>query len=141
MSCSSRLMAIGAALLAASMLMFCLLNAELLAWILMTASFPLIMEAVAWGQAEQFAGMRYDLYPDSLRGAYKVSSAVPRLIFLYLWLFAILTARELQLLPDNGWVAVIILAPFALWLALTYRSYSNIIIAYMEERGSAGTEQ
>lgn len=107
----------------------------------MTASFPLIMEAAAWGQAEQFAGMRYNLYPDSLRGAYKVSSAVPRLIFLYIWLFAILIARELQLLPDNSRIAVIIFAPFVVWLALTYRSYSKTIIAYMAERGSEGIEQ
>ena len=107
----------------------------------MTASFPLIMEGAAWSQAEQFAGMRYDVYPDSLRGVYKVSSAVPRLIFLYIWFFGILIARERRLLPDNGWIVVIILAPFAVWLALTYRSYSKIIIAYMAERGSAGIEQ
>lgn len=133
-------MAIGAAFLAASVLMFRFSNAELLAWMLMTVSFPLIMEAAAWGQAEQIAGMRYDLYPGSLRGAYKVSSAVPRLIFLYIWFFSMLITRELQVLPDNGWIAVIILAPFVVWLVLTYRSYSKNIIAYMAERGSAGVE-
>ena len=106
----------------------------------MTVSFPLIVEAAAWGQAEQFAGMRYGLYHDSLRGAYKVSSAVPRLIFLYIWLFAILIARELRFLPDDGWISVIILAPIAVWLTLTYRSYSKIITAYMAERGSTRIE-
>jgi hypothetical protein len=133
-------MATGVAFLAAS-IAFRFSNAELLAWIAMIASFPLLLEAAAWGQAEQFAGMLYDLYPDNICGAYKISSAVPRLIFLYIWLFAILIARELQLLPDNGWIAVIILVPFVVWLALTYRSYSKIIFAYMAERGSAGIEQ
>lgn len=134
-------MTIGAAFLVASVILFRFSNAELFAWILMTASFPLIMEAAAWGQAEQFAGMRYNLYPNNLNGAYKVRSAIPRFIFLYIWLFGILIARKLQVLPDDGWIAVIILGPFAVWLILTYRSYSNDIIAYVAERSSAGIEQ
>ena len=101
----------------------------------MTASFPLIMEAAAWRQAEIFAGMRYDLYPDDIRGAYIFSSAIPRIVFLYIWFFSMLVARESKHLPDNGWAAVIILAPFVVWLALTYWSYSKNIRAHMRARG------
>jgi hypothetical protein len=139
-SISSRFMAIGATFLAASILVFRFSNADLLAWVLMALSFPPIMEAAAWGQAQQLAGMRYDLYPDDLRDAYKASSAAPRLVFLYIWFFGMLIARELQALPDNGWVAVVIFAPFIVWLALLYLSHSKTIIAYMAERASAGIE-
>lgn len=140
MSISFRFMATGAAFLAASILVFRFSSADLLAWVLMTLSFPLIMEAAAWGQAQQLAGMRYDLYPDALSGAYKARSAVLRLVFLYIWFFGMLIARELQALPDNGWIAVIIFAPLIVWLALLYRSHSKTIIAYMTERASAGIE-
>ena len=100
----------------------------------MIVAFPLVMEAAAWQQAEALAGWRYDLDPDSLRGVYKVSKAIPRLAFLYVWLFSVLGARELQALPDNEWIVAIILAPFAAWVALAYRSHSHAISSRLARR-------
>lgn len=133
-SSESRLMVIGAASLASSFILFRLTSAEVLAWTLMTVAIPLVMEAAAWQQAESLAGWRYHLDPGSLRGAYKVSKAVPRIAFLYVWLFSVLAARKLQALPDDGWIVAIILAPFAVWVALAHRSHSQAISSRLARR-------
>ena len=134
-------MAIAAACLAVSFLLFRFTNLELLAWMLMAAAIPPIMEAAAWQQAELLTATRYNLDPGSLRGAYKVSNAVPRLAFLYMWLFGVLAARELQSLPDDGWTIVIILAPFVVWAALAFRSHSKTISDCLaDRRSSRGTQ-
>lgn len=134
-------MAIGATCLAASVLLFRFTNAELLAWVLMTLAFPAIMEVAGWNQAELLTGWRYNLDRDSLRGAYKVSNAVPRLALLYVWLFGILAARERQSLPDDGWTVVIIFAPLVVWAALAYRSHSEIIGTRLAEHRSSRAMQ
>ena len=100
----------------------------------MTVALPLIMEAAAWQQAESIAGWRYDLAPDALGGVYKVSEAVPRLAFLYIWLFSVLAARELGALPDNGWTFAVIFAPLAVWVALVYHSHSQAISSRLARR-------
>jgi hypothetical protein len=130
-------MLFGVACLAVSVLVFRFTNAELLAWVLMTLALPPIFEVAGWDQAEVLTGLRYNLDPDSLRGAYKIGKAVPRMVFLYVWLFGALAARELHWLPDNGWIALIIFAPLIVWAAFAYRSHSKVIHACLAELRSS----
>jgi hypothetical protein len=134
-------MAFGAVCLAVSVLLFRFTNAELLAWVLLTLALPPVIDGAGWNQAELLAGWRCNLDPDSLRGAYKVRNAVPRLALLYVWLFGILAARELNLLPDDGWTVVIIFTPLVVWAALAYRSHSKIISGRLAEHRSSRVMQ
>ena len=122
-SAVTRMMVVGGALLAISFLVFRFTSAELLAWVLMAAALPLVFEAAAWRQAESIAGWRYDVALDTIRGAYSFRSAIPRVALLYTWLFSILAARDLKVLPDNGWLVSILFGPLILWVALAARSH------------------
>lgn len=127
-------MVVGGALLAISFLLFRFTSAELLAWFLAAASLPLFFEAAAWEQAESIAGWRYDAKVGTFRGAYSFRSAIPRLALLYTWLFSILVARELKVLPDNGWGVLISFGPLTRWGALMTRSHHRSIRDHMTAR-------
>jgi hypothetical protein len=133
-SAVTRMMVVGGTLLAISLIVFRFTSAELLAWVLMAASLPLVFEAAAWGQAESISGWRYNVAHDTFRDAYSFRSAIPRMTLLYTWLFSILAARELEVLPDNGWLVSILFGPLILWVALAARSHHRSIRNRMAAR-------
>jgi hypothetical protein len=109
---------IGVALFAASIGVWMLSDSELLGWILFAAAFPLVFDEGAWRNSVElvrFIRARDDV---GLDVPYDLKHAAFRLSFLYLWIFGLLAAREMNVLPDNGWTYVILIGPMVIWIAL-----------------------
>lgn len=126
----------GCGLLVASLAVWKLADANLLAWILLAGSFPLFFEAHAWQGATWTASMYYEVAEEEIWcGAYNFRGAVFRFVVLYVWLLGILFAREEHVLPDNGWMWVILGAPVVLWVALALYAYWRDVSAFAQARG------
>lgn len=133
----SLLFSAGVVLLAASLLVWRLANADLLAWALLCGSFPLILEARTWWDASRVASLYYAVDAETVwTRAYDLRSAIPGFTVAYSWLLGIIIARETATaLPDNAWLWVIFAGPMALWLALTFFACRRRVQAYVAANG------
>lgn len=129
---------LGVALFIISMLNFFVAGGSLAFWIFLLAACPLLIEGEAWRDASIITSIAYDIDKNTIfEEAYNPNTAMPRYVVLYVWLFAILVAREINVLPIHSfwWTIFILIAPAFLYVAHAVISYRTNIGAFIRDRG------
>lgn len=113
---------------------------EMLGWVLVILGLPLLFEGEAWRRAASLSSSFHDLDSDTVfREAYNPRAALPRCLFLYAWLFAILYLRETGRTPEALWTLLLLsVGPIIIYAAWAIAQYRRDIRRLIKAKRQAG---